>query len=167
VCHDVAGPQRCPQGATFADTLDQVAQNAHVVVFSLPDGTVSEQVARGILAAEGRRTSHVIDTSTIGVGASQAIATLLTEAGVGYVDAPVSGGVAGARARTLAVMYAGTDEACAHVEPVLTGWLCSLSCSNRLRRPRKGAFTQDRAGVVMRSREAARRSRRSVWPCRS
>ncbi|MFF2517051.1 NAD(P)-dependent oxidoreductase [Streptomyces sp. NPDC058086] len=39
--------------------------------------------------------------------------------GVAYVDAPVSGGVAGARARTLAVMYAGSDEACARVEPVL------------------------------------------------
>ena len=41
--------------------------------------------------------------------------------GVAYVDAPVSGGVAGARARTLAVMYAADDDACAHVEPVLAG----------------------------------------------
>src|SRR5262249_7730228 len=41
--------------------------------------------------------------------------------GVVFVDAPVSGGVAGARARTLAVMYAASDDACAHVEPVLAG----------------------------------------------
>ena len=81
----------------------------------------SEQVARGISAVPDRRTTHVVDTSTIGVSAAQTIATLLAEAGIGYVDAPVSGGVAGARARTLSVMYAGTDEACAAVEPVLAG----------------------------------------------
>ena len=46
---------------------------------------------------------------------------MLAEHGVAYVDAPVSGGVAGARARTLSVMYAGADDACEHVEPVLTG----------------------------------------------
>jgi len=121
VCHDVAGPQRCPQGATFVDTLDSLARRAEVVVLSLPDGSASEEVTRAILASDGRRTTHVIDTSTVGVGASQAIAALLAAEGVAYVDAPVSGGVGGARARTLAVMYAGTDDACAHVEPVLTG----------------------------------------------
>ena len=45
----------------------------------------------------------------------------MAAAGIAYVDAPVSGGVAGARARTLAVMYAGSDVACAAVEPVLCG----------------------------------------------
>ena len=63
----------------------------------------------------------MVDTSTVGVAAAQAIDGLLTEAGVAYVDAPVSGGVAGARARTLSVMYAGTDAACRAVEPVLAG----------------------------------------------
>ena len=42
----------------------------------------------------------MVDTSTIGVTAAPAIAALLAEAGIGYVDAPVSGGPAGARART-------------------------------------------------------------------
>ncbi len=37
------------------------------------------------------------------------------------MDAPVSGGVAGARARTLSVMYAGPETACHAVEPVLAG----------------------------------------------
>jgi 3-hydroxyisobutyrate dehydrogenase-like beta-hydroxyacid dehydrogenase len=89
------------------------------VVFSLPDGGVSRSVAREILAAPGRRVSHVVDTSTIGIDAAETIAALLAEAGIAYLDAPVSGGVAGARARTLAVMYAGSDETCAHGEPVL------------------------------------------------
>ena len=38
-----------------------------------------------------------------------------------YVDAPVSGGVAGARARTLSVMVAGPGAACEAVAPVLAG----------------------------------------------
>jgi 3-hydroxyisobutyrate dehydrogenase-like beta-hydroxyacid dehydrogenase len=75
-----------------------------VVVLSLPDGTASEQVAREIAATSDRRSTHVVDTSTIGVRAAEAVAALLAEAGIAYVDAPVSGGVAGARARTLAVM---------------------------------------------------------------
>ena len=42
-------------------------------------------------------------------------------AGVAYVDSPVSGGIAGARARTLSVMYAGPAAACRVVEPILAG----------------------------------------------
>jgi 3-hydroxyisobutyrate dehydrogenase-like beta-hydroxyacid dehydrogenase len=78
-------------------------------------------VAREIAAVADRRTTHVVDTSTIGVRAAQAIAELLAEHRVSYVDAPVSGGVAGARARTLAVIYAAADDACSRVEPVLAG----------------------------------------------
>ncbi|SEF56423.1 3-hydroxyisobutyrate dehydrogenase [Thermomonospora echinospora] len=121
VAYDAAGPERTPEGAEYAADVAEVARQADVVVFSLPDGTVSEQVAREIVAVADRRVTHVVDTSTVGVRAAQDIAALLAGSGIAYVDAPVSGGVAGARARTLAVMYAGTDEACAHVEPVLTG----------------------------------------------
>ncbi len=91
------------------------------MVCSLPDGAASEQVARAVVAVTDRRVTHVIDTSTIGVPAAQSIAALLAQAGIAFVDAPVSGGVAGAQARTLAVMYAADDDACAHVEPVLAG----------------------------------------------
>ena len=121
VAHDVAGPQHVPAGAAYADSVAEVARQAGVVVLSLPDGAASEQVARQVGAAAGRRASHVVDTSTIGIAAAQAIAVLLAGHGVGYVDAPVSGGVSGARARTLAVMYAGPDDDCAHVLPVLAG----------------------------------------------
>ena len=121
VTHDAVGPERTPEGATNAASPAEVARQAEVIVLSLPDGKVSGLVVREILAADDRRTAHIIDTSTVGVSASQAIAALLAEAGIGYVDAPVSGGVAGARARTLTVMVAGPDDACAAVEPVLAG----------------------------------------------
>jgi 3-hydroxyisobutyrate dehydrogenase len=121
ITHDVAGPERNPNGAAFADDVAELAGRADVVVLSLPDGDVSKRVAVEIAGAPERRVTVVVDTSTIGVAAARAIEGLLQEAGVSYVDAPVSGGVAGARARTLSVMYAGQDAACRAVEPVLAG----------------------------------------------
>jgi 3-hydroxyisobutyrate dehydrogenase len=121
VTHDVTGPGRSPEGAAFASDVPEVAGRADVVVLSLPDGAVSEQVARDIAGAPRPRVTHVVDTSTIGLAAAQAIDDLLAAAGIAYVDAPVSGGVAGARARTLSVMYAGPEQACEVVEPVLAG----------------------------------------------
>jgi 3-hydroxyisobutyrate dehydrogenase-like beta-hydroxyacid dehydrogenase len=110
-----------PGGAVAAAGVADVARHAEVVVCSLPDGAASESVAREIVAAAERRVTHVVDTSTVGVPAAQSVAALLAAAGIGFVDAPVSGGVAGARARTLSVMYAGDDDDCARVEPVLAG----------------------------------------------
>lgn len=121
VTHDAAGPAGSPKAATYLETVGEVARRADVVVLSLPDGVASEKVARAVVEAEHRRAAFVVDTSTIGVAAARAIDAVLTEAGVAYVDAPVSGGVAGARARTLLVMYAGCEAACRAVEPVLAG----------------------------------------------
>jgi 3-hydroxyisobutyrate dehydrogenase len=121
VGHDAAGPARCPEGAAWAAGVNEVALQAITVVLSLPDGVSSAAVARGIAATTGRRTAHVIDTSTIGVSAAEGVGAMLHEAGIAYVDAPVSGGLAGARARTLAVMYSAPEEECVSVEPVLAG----------------------------------------------
>ncbi|WP_206326598.1 NAD(P)-dependent oxidoreductase [Streptomyces sp. S3(2020)] len=121
VAHDALGPQCAPEGSTYAPDVAEVARAADVLVLSLPDGTASEQVARALLATDGRRVRHVVDTSTVGVTAARTVAALLAAEKVGYVDAPVSGGVAGARARTLTVMYAGSDDDCAEVEDVLAG----------------------------------------------
>jgi 3-hydroxyisobutyrate dehydrogenase len=119
VAFDVAGPERCPSGAAFGADATDIARRCDVVLLSLPDGSVSRRVADELAAAEGRIVRHVIDTSTIGPTAAQEVEQLLAEVGVGYLDAPVSGGAAGAQARTLVVMYAGSDEVCAAVEQVL------------------------------------------------
>lgn len=119
VGHDVRGPKRAPGGVVHLPGVPEVARDAAVVLLSLPDGDASEQVAAQIARTRDRRTTHVIDTSTTGVEAAQRVAALLATAGVAFVDAAVSGGPAGARARTLAVMYAGRDADCAVVEPVL------------------------------------------------
>ena len=124
---DLAGPSRMPAGAQFADDLAHLAQQADVVVLSLPDGAASQAVTSGIASAEHRRADKIIDTSTIGPDAARTVAALLAERGIGYLDAPVSGGVASARARTLTVMYAGADADCDAVAWVLAG----LSDRNR------------------------------------
>jgi len=121
IAHDAFGPERAPEGTTHVPTVAEVSRNTDIVVMSLPDGRASEQVIRDILAVPYRRATHVVDTSTIGVRAARAIAALAASQDLGYVDAPVSGGVVGAQARTLAVMYAGTDDDCAAVEPLLAG----------------------------------------------
>ena len=121
VAFDPAGSGRSPDGAAFARDVTEVGQRAEVVVCSLPDGRASEHVARAIAAARERRAAHVVDTSTIGIAAARTVDAHLSAAGIGYVDAPVSGGVAGARSRTLSVMYAAPQQACDAVEPVLAG----------------------------------------------
>jgi 3-hydroxyisobutyrate dehydrogenase-like beta-hydroxyacid dehydrogenase len=124
---DLAGPARMPAGARFADDLAGLAGQADVVVLSLPDGVASKAVASGIAVAEGRRAGTVVDTSTIGPDAASEVTALLAAHGIGYVDAPVSGGVAAARARTLTVMYAGADADCDAAAWALAG----LSDRNR------------------------------------
>ena len=121
LAHDALGAALVPEGATWSATVAELAAQTEVMVFSLPDGTASETVADEILSVGQRRVTHVVDTSTVGVRFARSIDAMLAGQDVGYVDAPVSGGVAGARARTLAVMYAGRDNDCAVVQPVLAG----------------------------------------------
>ncbi len=121
VVYDAAGPERTPEGAEFAAGCAEVARRAGIVVLSLPDGPASEAVAGELAADADGRCGHVVDTSTIGVTRAERVSDILGRAGISYVDAPVSGGVAGARARTMVVMYAGAHGACAAVEPVLAG----------------------------------------------
>jgi 3-hydroxyisobutyrate dehydrogenase len=121
LAYDALGPGRAPEGSTAVAAVADIARRAEVIVLSLPNGAASAQVAGEIAAVDDRCTSHVVDTSTVGVSNARAVADQLAHAGVTYVDAPVSGGVAGARARTLAVMYAADDRACERIEPVLAG----------------------------------------------
>jgi 3-hydroxyisobutyrate dehydrogenase-like beta-hydroxyacid dehydrogenase len=121
VTHDVAGAARNPVGASFVPTVEEVATRADAIVCSLPDGAASEHVARAVARSAERSTTTVVETSTIGVAAARRIEGILSAAGIGYVDAPVSGGVAGARARTLTVMFAGPLARCEEIAPVLAG----------------------------------------------
>lgn len=118
--YDAAGTAaRLPSGASAAGSVAEIAQAAPVVLLSLPDGDASIAVARDIAGAEARRAAVVVDTSTIGIDAARSAAAALDAAGIAYVDAPVSGGVAGARAGTLAMMIAAEAAAVERLQPML------------------------------------------------
>jgi 3-hydroxyisobutyrate dehydrogenase len=106
VVADAASTARAPKGATIVGTNEAVAERADTIILSLPDGKSSQSVAHQIAAAAPRRAKTVIDTSTIGIAAAQAMADVLAAAGIVFVDAPVSGGTAGADKATLAIMMA-------------------------------------------------------------
>jgi len=82
---------------------------AEVVFLSLPDAAASVEAARSITALPeaARAVSLVVDFSTIGIAAAKEAHAILAQSGVAYVDAPVSGGQAGARAGTITIMWAG------------------------------------------------------------
>ena len=110
---------RAPVGARVAASVAEVAAQAEPIFLSLPDGAASLAVCRDVANAPGRNVRAVVDLSTIGIEAAREAAALLATAGVTYIDAPVSGGVGGARSATLAAMISGDTEAIARIDPLL------------------------------------------------
>jgi 2-hydroxy-3-oxopropionate reductase len=107
-------------GVEAVASAREVAERAAVVFVSLPSPEVVRAVAvgpDGLIHGSAMRT--YVDLSTTGALVAREVASVLEERDVQVVDAPVSGGVAGANARTLAVMASGPPEAFASVEPLL------------------------------------------------
>jgi 3-hydroxyisobutyrate dehydrogenase and related beta-hydroxyacid dehydrogenases len=69
----------------------------------------------------------VVDTSTVGVATVEALAATLSDQGVSFVDAPVTGGAEGAQAGTLQVMAGGDDAALTAVRPALEAFATSVT----------------------------------------
>jgi 3-hydroxyisobutyrate dehydrogenase-like beta-hydroxyacid dehydrogenase len=120
VVADAVSTERAPSGATIAKSNAEVAALADTVILSLPDGNVSQAVAREIAGASPRKVRTVIDTSTIGIAAARSAAEILGAAGIEFVDAPVSGGTAGAEKATLAVMLACPGETYERLKPLMS-----------------------------------------------
>jgi 3-hydroxyisobutyrate dehydrogenase-like beta-hydroxyacid dehydrogenase len=117
---DLAGTrERLPAGAEPAGSVEELAQTAPTILLSLPDGRASIAVCDRIARTDERRTQTVIDLSTIGIAAARECAERLHSASIGYVDAPVSGGVAGATAGTLAIMIGAPRQLFDRVKPLL------------------------------------------------
>ena len=94
-------------GVSAVAELGAVGEGAAAVILMLPDSDIVERVLLGRLASEPEQ----------GLGDSGG--GLLAAAGVALIDAPVSGGVAGARAGTLAVMVGGPAAAFDRFKPML------------------------------------------------
>jgi 3-hydroxyisobutyrate dehydrogenase-like beta-hydroxyacid dehydrogenase len=107
-------------GAHPATSVRDVADRAKTVLASLPSLQAALDVAIGADGVVGgSAVRRYVDLSTVGCGVAQRIHARLAEAGIGVLDSPVSGGVAGAERGALAVMVSGGRADFDAVEPVL------------------------------------------------
>lgn len=128
-------------GATLADTAAQAVAGAEVVITMLTDGNVSVAlVSDPDIQAALRPGAIWIDMSSTKPEHARRQAEILEAAGLGHLDAPVSGGTKGAEAGTLAIMVGGRPEIfdaareifepmgrATHVGPSGTGQLAKLA----------------------------------------
>ena len=105
-------------GAAVGTSPEDVGGKSDIIFVSLPTPDIVERVVlEGI--AKGSRRKIIVDLSTSGPGMAGRVSRALAEHGVEWIDAPVSGGIAGATNGTLAVMASGPRAAFDQVEPLL------------------------------------------------
>ncbi len=109
------------RGAELAASPAEVASSAEIVFMSLPTPDVVREVALGGNGGliNGSRVRTVVDLSTTGPGVATEVAAQLAERRIGWVDAPVSGGMTGAKAGTLSVMVSCPQPTFQKMEPIL------------------------------------------------
>jgi 2-hydroxy-3-oxopropionate reductase len=117
---DTAQQAMVDAGATGAASTQEVADRAPVVFTSLPSPAAFTEVMVGAGGLrDGKAVKIAVDLSTVGSRATKHAAAGLLARGIDLVDAPVSGGAAGAKAGTLAVMVAGRPAAVEQVQDLL------------------------------------------------
>lgn len=97
-------------GAQVAESLTALAQASDVVITMLPDGHIVRRVALegdDCLVKGLKRGAVIIDMSSSAPVGTRELGEALARHGIGLIDAPVSGGVKGAVAATLAIMVGG------------------------------------------------------------
>ncbi len=107
-------------GARVAASAIAVADAAPIVFLSLPTPQIVAEVVlgeQGIRA--GKRLQVCVDLSTSGPDTAVQLAEGLGERGIASLEAPVSGGIKGAREGTLSLMVAGPQATWEQVEPLL------------------------------------------------
>lgn len=106
------------KGAHTFDSGAEAVADADVVITSLPNGDIVKRCYTEVLPA-AKAGALFVDTSTISVDDARKINADATAAGFEQIDAPVSGGIKGATAGTLAFMVGGSEEAVAAARPIL------------------------------------------------
>jgi len=127
--HDVVGYNRNPDktaalvaaGGRVADSVAKAAADADVVALMLPDTPDVQGVLAGPdgVFAHAARGTLIIDFSTIRPDAAAELAATAEERGLRLLDAPVSGGEAGAVGGTLSIMVGGRADDVAAARPLL------------------------------------------------
>ena len=109
-------------GGEIAKNIADAVSDAEVIISMLPAG---EHVRAVYLEKDGvfasaKPGSLLIDCSTIDVATSRELAKKAESLGLEMIDAPVSGGIMGAKAATLTFMCGGSEEGFNRAEPVLS-----------------------------------------------
>jgi len=108
------------RGATVARSALDVANQAEIVMASLPTPDIVRRTIIGPDGAiNGTRIRRFIDLSSTGAVATTEIAAALAPRNIEFLDAPVSGGVAGARSGKLTVMVSGPRATYDELQPLL------------------------------------------------
>ncbi|MGI9612169.1 MAG: NAD(P)-dependent oxidoreductase [Acidimicrobiales bacterium] len=109
-------------GGRRAESVADAADGAEAVLLSLPMPSDVEEVVAddGGLLDLLETGSAILDLTTSSPTVSRELAQLAAERGIAFLDAPISGGVYGARKGTLAVMVGGPEDVFATYEPVLS-----------------------------------------------
>jgi 3-hydroxyisobutyrate dehydrogenase len=108
-------------GARKAGSAREVVESSEIVLTSLPASPDVEAVylAPGGLVERARPGTILVDLSSVLPSTPKKIEPRAKERGVHFLEAPVSGGVSGARAATLAIMVGGEAEPLKRAQPVL------------------------------------------------
>ena len=123
--HDVSGfdmnPAACQaHGGRVATSVADAVAGADIVITMLPAGRhVRAVMTEAVLPALAGKNALLIDCSTIDVDTAREVSTAAAAAGMEFLDAPVSGGVAGAAAARLTFMVGGSEAAVARAMPAL------------------------------------------------
>lgn len=119
-------PHKCAElvaaGARLAASPAELSQYSDMVLLCLADTRVVREVVFGEqgVAAGGRHGQLLVDLSSLEPSATRAMAAeLAARCGMAWLDAPVSGGTAGATAGSLAIMVGGAAQDLARARPVL------------------------------------------------
>ena len=112
------------EGGQTASSAQEAVQGAEVVISMLPASQHVESLYLGKDGAPGLLASMpqgalIIDSSTIAAATSQQVAKAAAAAGIGFIDAPVSGGTGGAIAGTLTFMVGGSNADLERARPLL------------------------------------------------
>ena len=104
-------------GADVADSLKEAVASADIVITMLEAGPIVKRVVQDMLPSL-KASALVIDMSSTRQSEAKEVAGLLASRQIAFLDAPVSGGVVGAEAGTLAIMVGGSEDDFKRAEPV-------------------------------------------------
>jgi 3-hydroxyisobutyrate dehydrogenase len=116
---DAALSHAVEAGAARMSSVTEAVTGANAVITMLQTGQQVHDVYENEAFAAASRQAILIDCSTIDVATARTVGEAAAERGLAMVDAPVSGGVAGAIAATLTFMVGGTDTSFAMAQPIL------------------------------------------------